>query len=92
MITLMGILIGCTKDNDTKIDLTTWDEERVYAFLNEVQQYIREIPLETTSEEQITDKYERYFTPELSVKIFESLYIKNDNSWKGQMVTQDIFL
>jgi hypothetical protein len=64
------------------VALTTWDEERVYAFLNEIQQYIREIPLETISKEQIIEKYERYFTLELSEKIFDSLYIKTDNGWK----------
>lgn len=82
MVILISMLTGCTNDHDSKIDFTTWDEEKVYAFLNEVHQYVREIPLETKSKEKIIKKYNKYFDPELSEKIFESLYIKNDKGWK----------
>jgi hypothetical protein len=89
-------LAGCTPNNTNQsneimatptaikeeINLTTWDDEKVYAFLNEVHQYVRLIPMETTSKEQIIEKYEKYFTPELSGKIFDSLYVKTDQGWK----------
>jgi hypothetical protein len=64
------------------VDLTTWDDAKVYTFLNEVHEYVRGIPLETTSKEQIIEKYEKYFTHELSGKIFDSLYVKTDQGWK----------
>jgi hypothetical protein len=75
-------IIATPTDNIEEINLSTWDDRKVYAFLNEVYQYVRGIPLETTSKEQIIEKYEKYFTPELSGKIFDSLYVKTDQGWK----------
>jgi hypothetical protein len=58
------------------------DEKGVYAFLNEVYEYRRRIPLEADSKEQIIEKYERYFTRELSGRIVDSLYVETENGWK----------
>ncbi|GAA3406949.1 hypothetical protein ACFFNY_25295 [Paenibacillus hodogayensis] len=81
VLVLVTFLTGCGQ-NRTEIDLTTWDEKKVFAFLKEVHQYVKTIPLETTSRDQIVKKYETYFSPELSRKIFDSLYDKTGNVWK----------
>lgn len=73
------IVSGCAKDTE---DFTTWDEDKVYAFLDEIHQYIRGIPLETKSKDKVIKMYTTYFSAELSEKIVESLYIKNDAGWK----------
>jgi hypothetical protein len=72
---------GC-KNNDNTIQVfTAWDKAKVYGFLNEVFKYTREIPQEAKTKEEIIKKYERYFSPELSGKIVDSLYIKSDKGW-----------
>lgn len=84
LMILAFILSSCmnNENKSTENNLTTWDEERVYAFLNEVQQYVRGIPHETKSKNAIVKMYEKYFTTELSMKIVESLYIKENSGWK----------
>lgn len=80
IILCFSLLVGCSAD--TSNDFSTWDEEKVYSFLNEIESYIREIPKETDSKEKIVKLYEKYFSPELSVKIVDSLYDKSDSGWK----------
>lgn len=83
IIGLSVSLISCTNNEQKEIDFTTWNDEEVYAFLNEVHEYIRtEMPVETNSEDKVIKQYERYFTPEWSEKIFRSLYNKTENGWK----------
>jgi hypothetical protein len=81
VLTLLILVVGCNQRN-TQEDFSTWDKSKVYKFLTEVHEYVRAIPVETTSKEVIIEKYERYFSPELSNKIFESLYVKTGNSWR----------
>jgi len=82
VLLLIVFSTGCTK-NEVKgeFDFTSWDEDKVYDYLNEVDQYVKEIPTESNSKEQIVRMYEKYFSPELSQAIFDSLYIKTDNKW-----------
>lgn len=82
MMILISLLIGCQNKNIGEIDFTTWNEELVYDFLNDVHQYVRKIPLETKSKDEIVKMYNEHFAPELSEKIFKSLYIENDAGWK----------
>lgn len=82
---LVLLLSSCAiNDNNKNQDnLATWNEETVFSFLNEVNQYVRGLPVETDSKEKIIEQYEVYFTPELSKKIVDSLYIqKTDSGWK----------
>lgn len=83
---LLFILIaitGCSQETiNTDVDLSTWDEDKVYAFFNEVDKHLMTMPTETTSKEEIIQEYEKYFSTELSEEMFNSLYIKTDNGWK----------
>lgn len=82
---LVLLLSSCTINVNEKNqdDLATWDEEKVFSYLNEVHQHVRKLPVETDSKEKIIEQYEVYFTPELSKKIVDSLYIqKTDSGWK----------
>ena len=81
IVLFIGLVTACTVNNN-QVDLTTWDEEDVYNFLEEVQQNVREIPVETNALEQVTEQYELFFKPELSKKIVDSNYIKTDDGWK----------
>ncbi|OEH86983.1 hypothetical protein BHU72_01635 [Desulfuribacillus stibiiarsenatis] len=84
-------IVGCTptKDHTTPNTppsdnpelATTWNEERVYAFLEEVNLHVRQIPYQTNSKEAVIQQYEQYFSPELSETIFNSLYDKTDTGW-----------
>lgn len=83
VISLFLLLPACTISDRNQDDLTTWDEEKVFSFLNEVNQYVRALPIETDSKEKIIEQYEVYFSSELSKKIVDSLYIQTtDNGWK----------
>jgi len=62
-------------------DLSAWDEELVYQFLNEVEQFVRDIPIETTSTDPIIEKYEAYFSPDLSREIVNALYMETEGKW-----------
>lgn len=62
-------------------DLSSWNIQRTNAFLREVDQFVREIPIETTSKEQIIEQYEQYFSPELSEHIFHALYFEIEGKW-----------
>jgi len=75
-----SLLVGCRADEPH--DFSNWDEERVYRFLNEIDSHISDIPLETDNKEEIVQMYEAYFSPELSVKIVDSLYQPADRGWK----------
>lgn len=77
----MGLLTACSTNN-YQVDLSTWDEDDVYNFLEEVQQNVIEVPVETNSLEQVIEQYELFFTPELSKEIVDSNYIKTDDGWK----------
>ncbi|MHA6483601.1 hypothetical protein ACX1C1_17070 [Paenibacillus sp. strain BS8-2] len=81
IVLCMLVLAACSSGN-RQDDFTAWDEEDVYHFLEEVQLMIRELPVETDSRDSIIQKYETYFAPELSIKIFDSLYNKTDNGWR----------
>lgn len=74
------LLVGCSIDKPN--DFSSWNEENVYDFFNEIQSYIREIPNETDSKEKIIKLYEKYFSSELSNEIVDSLYDKSDVGWK----------
>lgn len=63
-------------------DVSAWNEEMVYQFLNDIQEFVNKIPKETTSKEQIIERYEKYFSPELSREIFDSLYMESEGKWK----------
>lgn len=75
-----ALLVGCSADQSN--DFSTWDEEKVYSFLNEIRSYISEIPIETDNKEKIVKLYEKYFSPEWSVKIVDSLYVQSESGWK----------
>lgn len=75
-----SLLVGCSADKS--YDLSKWNEEKVYSFLNEIKSYISEIPIETENKGKIVQLYEKYFSPELSIKIVDSLYVKSDSGWK----------
>ena len=76
----LSILVGCSSNKTN--DFSTWDEEEVYRYLNEVQHYVSDMPIETDSKEKIVKLYENYFSPELSVQIVDSLYVVEvDNGW-----------
>lgn len=76
-------LMSYTLDSTTNHqDFTEWNEDMVYEFLYEVEKHVRNIPIETSSKEQVIEQYAQYFTLELSEDIFDSLYIENDNGWK----------
>lgn len=65
------------------VDLTTWDEQKVYDFIDEVKEYVMEIPYIAPTKEDVVAQYEKYFTPEWSKKIVESLYIwQTDSGWE----------
>ena len=76
----LSLLIGCSPKKSN--DFTTWDEEKVFSFLNEIRSYISEIPIETNNKAKIVKLYEQYFSPELSGKIVDSLYVESGNGWK----------
>ena len=76
----LSLLLGCSPKKSN--DFTTWDEEKVFSFLNEIRSHISEIPIETNNKAKIVKLYEQYFSPELSVKIADSLYVKSGNDWK----------
>lgn len=83
VISLTLLLSTCAINDRNQDDLATWDEEKVFSYLNEVKQHVRNLPVETDSKEKIAEQYEVYFTPELSKKIVDSLYIQEtDNGWK----------
>lgn len=83
VISLALFLSACTINDKNQDDLATWDEEKVFSYLNEVKQHVSNLPVETNSKEKIIEQYEAYFTPELSKKIVDSLYIqKTDNGWR----------
>jgi len=75
-----SLFVGCSANNSN--DLSKWDEERVYRFLNEIKSYISDIPIESTNKEDIVKLYEKYFSSELSSTIVDSLYDKTDSGWK----------
>ena len=76
----LSLLLGCSPKKSN--DFTTWDEEKVFSFLNEIRSHISEIPIETNNKAKIVKLYEQYFSSELSVKIVDSLYVKSGNGWK----------
>lgn len=76
----LSVLVGCSPDKSN--DFSTWDEEKVFSFLNDIRGYISEIPIETDNKEKIVKLYEKYFSPELSAEIVDSLYVESDSSWK----------
>lgn len=80
LILCISLLMGCSADRSN--DFSAWSEESVYRFLNEINRYISEIPIETDNKEDIVKLYEKYFSPELSVKIVDSLYVKTESGWK----------
>lgn len=86
IILLAVTIVGCTElevKEPEVVDLTTWDEQKVYDFMNEVQQFVMELPYETPTKEEMVERYERYFSTELSEMIVDSLYIKQtDTGWQ----------
>lgn len=83
VISLALLLSACTINDKNQEDLAAWNEEMVFSYLNEVKQHVRNLPVETDSKEKIIEQYEIYFSPELSKKIVDSLYIQNtDNGWR----------
>jgi maltose-binding protein MalE len=80
VVLCISLLVGCSADKSN--DLSKWNDEKVYSFLNEIQSYIWEMPVETDNKEKIVNLYEKYFSPDLSVKIVDSLYIESDSGWK----------
>ncbi|KGR77984.1 hypothetical protein [Ureibacillus manganicus] len=74
------LLVGCSAAKSD--DFSKWNDEKVYNYLNEIQNYISDIPKETNNKESIVMLYEKYFSSELSVKIVDSLYDKSENGWK----------
>src|SRR5690606_16154698 len=69
--------------NDIKNeDLSAWQEDDVYSFLEEVEQHIRQLHVETDSIEQVIAQYEIYFASQLSNDIVYSNFIETENGWK----------
>jgi hypothetical protein len=60
LVLFIGFITACTS-NTTHVDLTTWGEDEVYNFLNEVQENVRTLPAETNSRDHIIDQYELFF-------------------------------
>jgi hypothetical protein len=64
-------------------DFTTWNEKKLYDFLNDVLVYTHQIAMKSyPSKEEIMTKYQAYFSPQLSAKIVDSLFLKTDDGWK----------
>lgn len=82
LLVLFVILITACTGSNNQVDFSTWNEDDVYNFLEEVQLQVRELPVETTSRDEVIQQYELYFTPELSKEIVDSLYIQTENGWK----------
>lgn len=87
LICLFGLcLAGCqsadTKDAD-EVDFLTWDQVKLYAFLDEVATYNNEINNKTyTDKNEIVKQYEKHFTLELSQKIVDGIFVEKDNQFK----------
>jgi Txe/YoeB family toxin of Txe-Axe toxin-antitoxin module len=78
-----GNISTSENNNVTDYDFTSWNEKKLYEFLNKVLEYTHQIALKIyPSKEEILTKYQNYFTPELSVKIVDSLFVKTDRGWK----------
>ena len=72
---------GAYEQND--YDFTTWNEKKVYDYLNEVNEYTKQIIEKTyPSKEEIIAKYQTYFAPQLSEKIVDALFVKTADGWK----------
>ncbi|MDQ0878886.1 hypothetical protein QFZ77_007545 [Paenibacillus sp. V4I3] len=70
-------------NKETDYDFSTWNEKKLYDFMNEVLEYTNQIEMKIyPSREEIITKYQAYFTPKLSVKIVDSLFVKTDDGWK----------
>lgn len=82
LLVLFVILMTACTGNNNQVDFSTWNEDDVYNFLEEVQLKVRELPVETTSKDQVIQQYELYFAPELSKEIVDSLYIETETGWK----------
>lgn len=80
LIGLIGLMTACST-NDQQVDLSTWNEEDVYRYLEEVRHHIWDIPVETTSIDSVIEQYEQFFHTELSKTIVESNFIKTENGW-----------
>jgi hypothetical protein len=77
------LLLDACEDRITiEHNFSAWNEEKVYGFLNEVLTYTQQITRKTyPSKEEIIREYQKYFTPELSGKIVNSLFIKSVDGW-----------
>lgn len=73
-----GYLVVDVKAND----FTSWDEEKLYRFLNDVLAHTKEKSQKTfKTKEEIVTFYNRYFSSELSKKIVNTLFIETDQGW-----------
>jgi len=82
IILFVGLLTACTANDIKNEDLSAWQEDDVYSFLEEVEQHIRQLPVETDSIEQVIAQYEIYFASQLSKDIVYSNFIETENGWK----------
>lgn len=82
LFAIMIISIGCINDNDSDIDFSNWNEERVFKYLAKIKQHINDIPVIVNNRDDAIKKYEKYFTIELSNKIFDSMFVQINNQWR----------
>jgi hypothetical protein len=85
------LLVGCqaeniTPDNGQMDKFTSWNEEKLYRFFEEVLAYTqkayRNIYTFNTKEE-IVSYFSKYFSSEISERIVNSIFIKTDEGWKA---------
>ncbi|MBO8171935.1 MAG: hypothetical protein H0Z33_08590 [Bacillaceae bacterium] len=68
---------------DPAADFTSWDEEQLYDFLQDVKAHTQKsYQLTFVQKAEIIAHYEKFFSPELSKKIVDSLFVQTDEGWK----------
>jgi hypothetical protein len=78
-----GNIITSENNNATDYDFTTWNEKKLYDFMNEVKEYTNQVAMKTyITKEEIIPKYQTYFSQQLSEKIVNGLFVKTDDGWK----------
>jgi hypothetical protein len=64
------------------IDFTQWNEQQVYAFLQEIAAYAKEINTKAYNDiKEPASLYEKYFSPVLSEEIARGLFVKKGSTW-----------
>ncbi|OBR65220.1 hypothetical protein A7K91_00675 [Paenibacillus oryzae] len=78
---IVSIVSANSIENKFITDFTTWNDKELFAFLEEVQEHVRNIPKVTDSIEEVIKDYSIYFSQQLSEKIVQSLYNQEGEQW-----------